>query len=164
MLRHLTGKKMDDKEKFGQIIASSSDEMGLRERIFIEDLCMKYKWFSLGKVLLTKFFSTDSYEYLKMIKNIDLENYKSIIDSESDLNENVIDSFLEKNISKMKIYENPDDVKDIVFEEESWELIEEVARFMIMSGDRNKAIEIYKKLIVDFPEKKSYFVSEIEKI
>ena len=157
---------MDEKEKFGQIIASSSDEMGLRERIFLEDLCLKYKWFSLGKVLLTRFFCADSDEYLKAIKNIDLENYKSIIDSESDidLSENVIDSFLEKNISKMKITENSEDVKDIVFEEESWELIEEVARFMIMSGDKNKAIEIYKKLIVDFPEKKSYFVSEVEKI
>ena len=41
---------------------------------------------------------------------------------------------------------------------------ENLARVMIKQGNKSKAIDIYKKLIWKFPQKKAYFASQIDSL
>jgi tetratricopeptide (TPR) repeat protein len=41
---------------------------------------------------------------------------------------------------------------------------ENMAKILLLQGKREKAVEIYKQLILKYPEKKAYFASQIEKI
>ena len=41
---------------------------------------------------------------------------------------------------------------------------ENLARIMVEQGKTSKAIDIYKKLIWKFPQKKTYFATQIEKL
>jgi len=41
---------------------------------------------------------------------------------------------------------------------------ENLARVMIKQGKKSKAIDIYKKLIWKFPQKKAYFASQIDSL
>ncbi len=138
----------------------------LKQRALLEDINSKYRWFSLGKAILANSSSQESTQHTSTTQNIDFCGQTLVCESEKvdDKSENIIDSFLEKNISRITISENISEIEEIVFEEESWELIEEVAIFMVMQGEKTKAIEIYKKLIGDYPAKKSYFLSEIKKL
>jgi len=43
-------------------------------------------------------------------------------------------------------------------------LTESLAKIFLGQGKTDKAIEIYKKLIWKFPQKKAYFASQIEQI
>jgi len=41
---------------------------------------------------------------------------------------------------------------------------ENLAKIMIKQGKKSKAVDIYKKLIWKYPQKKAYFASQIESI
>ncbi|HEX9650342.1 MAG TPA: tetratricopeptide repeat protein [Cyclobacteriaceae bacterium] len=43
-------------------------------------------------------------------------------------------------------------------------LTENLAEIFLQQGKSDKAIEIYKKLIWKFPQKKAYFASQIDKL
>ncbi len=80
----------------------------------------------------------------------------------------LINEFLEKlpNIKPQPIEKNVE-VKDIsensVVPHEDF-MTETFAKILIKQGSYDKAIEIYQKLILKFPEKNTYFASQIEEI
>ncbi|MCX7986993.1 MAG: hypothetical protein N2662_08645 [Bacteroidales bacterium] len=80
----------------------------------------------------------------------------------------IIDEFLEKlpHIKPQPI-ENTTPVTDIsansVDEHDDF-MTETFARILVKQGSYDKAIEIYRKLILKFPEKNTYFASQIEEI
>lgn len=103
------------------------------------------------------------------ISNPDLEQDLSL--KKIDLNEQnfIIENFIknEAEFSKKKPVETIENKTDlaadsVVIKEDL--VSENLAEIMIEQGKTDKAIEIYKKLIWKFPQKKSYFASRIEEI
>ena len=58
----------------------------------------------------------------------------------------------------------PDDISKSVVEEQGVFVTETLARIYVNQGYYSKAIDIYEKLCLKFPEKSSYFASQIEKV
>jgi len=83
----------------------------------------------------------------------------------------IIDKFIESppNLSELKEDEplNPPESMDLSEQSvaEDQDLVSEnLANIFLKQGKKDKAIEIYKKLIWKFPQKKAYFASRIEEI
>ena len=101
---------------------------------------------------------------LKEIKAIDNDHLKEQI--------SMITSFIEKEPSiNKKILNNNVDAKRAIedLSESSTHLADDVisetlAKLMLKQGRKDKAIDIYKKLIWKFPQKKTYFADQIKNI
>jgi tetratricopeptide (TPR) repeat protein len=80
----------------------------------------------------------------------------------------LIDKFISANPRIEPKRETPDhpveDLAEQFTEEKGSFITETLARIYINQGYYSKAIEIYEKLCLKFPEKSSYFATQIEKI
>jgi hypothetical protein len=95
---------------------------------------------------------------------IDLEDKVSKKKLQSDLIEKFIISNPRIEPNKEKSHFPLEDVSKPVIEEEGGFVTETLARIYINQGYYSKAIDIYEKLCLKFPEKSSYFASQIEKV
>lgn len=108
-----------------------------------------------------------------IIEEITKKKAKSIRDKHKKEQIDIIDSFISnepqisKKTGKSKKDKSKEEIEDL--SEKSTNLHEDVisetlAKLMLKQGRTEKAIDIYKKLIWKFPQKKSYFASQIEKL
>jgi hypothetical protein len=88
--------------------------------------------------------------------------------SKKQLQSQLIDKFIIGNPriepNKEKSILNTEDISRPFVEEEGGFVTETLARIYINQGYYSKAIDIYEKLCLKFPEKSSYFASQIEKV
>jgi len=95
---------------------------------------------------------------------VDLEEKNSKKHMQSDL----IDKFIIANPriepNKGKVNLPVEDISKPFVEEEGGFVTETLARIYVNQGYYSKAIDIYEKLSLKFPEKSSYFASQIEKV
>ncbi len=111
-------------------------------------------------------------EYHTIIDEIKLKQVKVIDDAHLMEQINLITNFIEKEPSlNKKMVNNDSDAKGAIedLSETSTQLSDDVisetlAKLMIKQGRKEKAMDIYKKLIWKFPQKKSYFAAEIKKL
>ena len=80
----------------------------------------------------------------------------------------LIDKFITANPriepNKEKSYKVVEDISKPFIEEKGGFVTETLAKIYISQGYYSKAIDIYEKLSLKFPEKSSYFASQIEKV
>jgi hypothetical protein len=96
------------------------------------------------------------------LKEIAFEKEESILSKEE-----LIEKFIreEPSISRPKSdFFNPVKVAKSSREDQPGLVTETLARIHIQQGNIDKAIEIYHKLSLNFPEKSSYFAAQIEKL
>jgi len=85
------------------------------------------------------------------------------------IQQDIIDKFIksEPKIRRKKNTESEQDQNDLSKESVSFNddlVSENLAKVMVKQGKTSKAIDIYKKLIWKFPQKKAYFASQIESL
>jgi hypothetical protein len=92
----------------------------------------------------------------------------SDINARRQLQSELIDKFIIANPriepQKDKTYNQPDDLSKPYIEEKGGLVTETLAKIYISQGYYSKSIDIYEKLSLKFPEKSSYFASQIEKV
>jgi len=81
----------------------------------------------------------------------------------------IIENFIgsEKIIRKPVVSDASQETLDLARESVSFKdhlISENLAKILIQQGKKNKAIDIYEKLIWKFPQKKSYFAAQIEEL
>ncbi|MDO9579136.1 MAG: hypothetical protein Q7J06_01000 [Bacteroidales bacterium] len=98
------------------------------------------------------------------LEHSDEEEMNSRKPSQSDL----IDKFIITNPRIEPIKEKSDltveEISKPYFEEEGGFVTETLARIYVNQGYYSKAMDIYEKLSLKFPEKSSYFASQIDKV
>ena len=121
----------------------------------------------------------DITEQTKMISNIDLLTNSSAVEDlllddiaqRKKLQNSIIDSFLMKDPglirttkSQLEAMGKQEDLSVGSAKLEKGIVTESYAKILTMQGRRDKAIEVYEKLILKFPEKKAYFASKIQEL
>jgi hypothetical protein len=100
---------------------------------------------------------TDEKDHIRPV-----ENSRKLIQSE------LIDKFISANPriepQKDKVYVPNEDIAKPFTEESGGLVTETLAKIYVNQGYYSKAIDIYEKLSLKFPEKSSYFASQIEKV
>lgn len=111
-------------------------------------------------------------EHQTIIEEIKLKEIKAINNEHLMEQINLITSFIEKEPSiNKKMMNNNVDAKRVIedLSESSTHLSDDVisetlAKLMVKQGRKEKAIDIYKKLIWKFPQKKTYFADQIKNL
>jgi hypothetical protein len=121
----------------------------------------------------------DITEQTELISNIDLLTNSSAVEDlllddiaqRKQLQNSIIDSFLTKDPglirttkSQLEAMGKQEDLSVNSAKLEKGIVTESYAKILTMQGRRDKAIEVYEKLILKFPEKKTYFASKIQEL
>ena len=121
----------------------------------------------------------DITEQTKLISNIDLLTNSTAVEDlllddivqRKQLQNSIIDSFLMKDPglirttkSQLEAMGKQEDLSVGSAKLEKGIVTESYAKILTMQGRREKAIEVYEKLILKFPEKKAYFASKIQEL
>ena len=121
----------------------------------------------------------DITEQTEMISNLDMLTNSSAVEDlllddivqRKQLQNSIIDSFLMKDPglirttkSQLEAMGKQEDLSVGSAKLEKGIVTESYAKILTMQGRRDKAIEVYEKLILKFPEKKTYFVSKIQEL
>ena len=121
----------------------------------------------------------DITEQTEMISNLDMLTNSSAVEDlllddivqRKQLQNSIIDSFLMKDPglirttkSQLEAMGKQEDLSVGSAKLEKGIVTESYAKILTMQGRRDKAIEVYEKLILKFPEKKAYFASKIQEL
>jgi hypothetical protein len=161
----LVASEPDDEDSSGAIIVIDSETLQTKEKIYFMDPGIEVPDYSdLLELDLSENKTYISEEFVIEIGKPEYEEKTSRQLLQSEL----IDKFI---ISNPRITPNkdksgllPDDISKPVVEEEGGFITETLAKIYTNQGYYSKAIDIYEKLSLKFPEKSSYFASQIEKV
>ena len=118
-------------------------------------------------------------EVQKDISDRDILNNSVVVDDyfideiaqRRDLQNSIIDSFLTKDPglirttkSQLEAMGKQEDLSSGSVRLEKGIVTESYAKILTMQGRKDKAVEVYEKLILKFPEKKAYFASKIQEL
>ena len=118
-------------------------------------------------------------EFQKDISDRDILNNSVVVDDyfideiaqRRDLQNSIIDSFLTKDPglirttkSQLEAMGKQEDLSSGSVRLEKGIVTESYAKILTMQGRKDKAMEVYEKLILKFPEKKAYFASKIQEL
>lgn len=148
---------------------------------FMSDVVGENQWFALGAALLVRDLThfrdirTAAMVRKDFALSFMINSYRGVVPisaQSADFNEqqnnnfDVIDSFLSKSIHKIVPKEDVvGKVKDVEVEDVIDDVVtEQFAKILLLQGHKSKAIEIYNKLSLKFPEKSVYFADQINKI
>ncbi|MFI3262369.1 MAG: hypothetical protein R3Y26_05625 [Rikenellaceae bacterium] len=165
--------------KFNQIISS---ETNFKEHTgYLKDLSLKYPWFTFAKVALIKSLEDDNkQDKAKEIKDsisislIKYNYFKLLNKKESSIpsrfvrrkSSDIVDYFLKKAYKRERPPKFSDNYKQedlsLKIDNEPEFINETLAKIYSNQKLFDKAIEIYRKLILIYPEKNAYFVSCID--
>ncbi len=121
----------------------------------------------------------DITEKTELMSNLDLLTNSSAVEDlllddiaqRKQLQNSIIDSFLMKDPglirttkSQLEAMGKQEDLSVNSAKLEKGIITESYAKILTMQGRRDKAIEVYEKLILKFPEKKPYFASKIQEL
>jgi hypothetical protein len=121
----------------------------------------------------------DIKEKTELMSNLDLLTNSSAVEDlllddiaqRKQLQNSIIDSFLMKDPglirttkSQLEAMGKQEDLSVNSAKLEKGIITESYAKILTMQGRRDKAIEVYEKLILKFPEKKTYFASKIQEL
>ncbi len=144
----------------------------------LNSILSDYPWFSMAAALIIRdlngvgdgvrsaqlrydhslSFTANSYSGTKSLLRDKL--YSLETNSES---ENIINSFLDKKITRTKI-DDSEPVNMVVEQHEEDIVSEQYADILLKQGHYERAKSIFQKLILKNPEKSAYFASQIESI
>lgn len=162
-------------EHFSTILRGGSDGE------FLSDVIGENRWFTLGAALLIRDLT-----YIGDIKTANLvrkdfalsfmtNSYRGVVPIQAqtpnsqcqrDNTLDVIDSFLSKSVSRIVPNDNgADTTKNIEIEIVNEDVVtEQFAKILLLQGHKKRAITIYNKLSLKFPEKSVYFADQIDQI
>ena len=121
----------------------------------------------------------DIIEQTELISNLDMLTNSSAVEDlllddivqRKQLQNSIIDSFLMKDPglirttkSQLEAMGKQEDLSVKSAKLEKGIVTESYAKILTMQGRKDKAIEVYEKLILKFPEKKTYFVTKIQEL
>lgn len=145
------------------------------QRDLLQKVSYNYSWYAVPKIILMQYYGENSNLYKKFFDSVSLNllsnSYFNLrnglmgdfIDNKNE--ENLIDKFLKKDISSVKIIpsEVVDNV-DVVGDVDDFDMLEDMARRFVEMGLKKEAIEIYNKLYLKIPEKSVYFAQIIDSL
>jgi len=114
---------------------------------------------------LQKTTPASSYDIAKIFEKFPEKNVE--IDSKKNETTLIIDRFLEKQPTISRTtgeFFNPENVIEQSIDSSQQPVSETLAILLSNQGQHEKAIEIYRKLILEIPEKSSYFAAQIQKM
>ncbi|NOS57302.1 MAG: hypothetical protein HOP37_13725 [Cyclobacteriaceae bacterium] len=102
----------------------------------------------------------DLIEQIKSTKEIKLEGAKQNEQTE------IIDHFIktQPTINKLRPVSEPTDLTEKIELQETHIVSETLVEILLKQGKKEKAVEMLKKLIWKFPQKKAYFAAQIEEL
>ncbi len=163
--------------EFVELISTPSNIDSLSENQVVE-LVERYPWFYLGKLVALRYSKNSPEKYRQQKKSLQLGlNYRpdSKIIMQNVNSEifkkfgsfDIIDSFL--GMDNFTITPSRNAVNEQDMSAEANRLTDELAtealaQIFVEQGHFDKAVEIYRQLILKFPKKSAYFAGLIEKI
>lgn len=170
-----------DRELFARLVAQKESECLYEAEL--ERLLEAYPWFALLKVLLLKSYhgnpqkkqqevmlyknmasSLLSYNYYNYLSQLSRDASRRFMQGKNFEDAQIIDAFIEKKIGRIK----PDDTVnynvDISRSQQLDDSVvsESLAKIFVMQGHFEMAIDVYRKLILKYPKKNTYFASAID--
>lgn len=109
---------------------------------------------------------TDKLKFSAWLHKLDQEKeIKQLPDEPQLSNNDLIDRFISKDpqITKAEFF-NPSNMAKLSLVEHDDFVTETLAKVYLKQGNKQKAKNIYKKLMLKYPEKKNYFAAQIEQI
>ena len=147
-----------------------------KNKFSISNTTKKYPYFLIPRILYLSKLKLNSKKFQNYLNHVSLYTTersflrKKINKIKSGNNENqkqIVENFISKNRKIKKNSTNNNDLeKDLINSKKKIKNIitENMAKIYISQNKLNEGIKIYKKLMIKFPKKRTYFAEEIKKI